>query len=78
VEASRILAELVEPLLIVRRSLANRSSSWHRRLLAIVRDDEVCQRLMTTPASARRGADPIAPPSMYRPLPQIQGSRGGI
>ena len=28
---------------------ANRSSSWHCRLLAIVRDDEVCRRLMTTP-----------------------------
>ena len=28
---------------------ANRSSILHRRLLAIVRDDEVCRRLMTTP-----------------------------
>jgi transposase len=38
------LAELVEPLLIVRRALREQ-----RRLLAIVRDDEVCRRLMTTP-----------------------------
>jgi len=43
------LAELVEPLLIVRRTLREQIVSLHRRLLAIVRDDEVCRRLMTTP-----------------------------
>ena len=43
------LAELVEPLLIVRRALREQTVILHRRLLAIVRDDEVCRRLMTTP-----------------------------
>jgi hypothetical protein len=42
-------AELVEPLLIVRRALREQIVILHRRLLAIVRDDEVCRRLMTTP-----------------------------
>ena len=43
------LAALVEPLLIVRRVLREQIIILHRRLLAIVRDDEVCRRLMTTP-----------------------------
>src|SRR6202166_1274635 len=43
------LAVLVEPLLIVRRVLREQIGILHRRLLAIVRDDEVCRRLMTTP-----------------------------
>jgi transposase len=43
------LAVLVEPLLIVRRALREQIVILHRRLLAIVRDDEVCRRLMTTP-----------------------------
>jgi transposase len=43
------LAVLVEPLLIVRRVLREKLSILHRRLLAIVRDDEVCRRLMTVP-----------------------------
>jgi transposase len=43
------LAVLVEPMLIVRRVLREQIVILHRRLLAIVRDDEVCQRLMTTP-----------------------------
>jgi transposase len=43
------LAELVEPLLIVRRAVREQIVALHRRLLAIVRDDEVCRRLMTTP-----------------------------
>jgi len=43
------LAVLVEPLLIVRRVLCEQIVSLHRRLLAIVRDDEVCRRLMTVP-----------------------------
>ena len=40
-------AVLVEPLLIVRRVLREQISILHRRLLAIVRDDDVCRRLMT-------------------------------
>ncbi len=43
------LAALVEPLLIVRRVLREQIVILHRRLLAIVRDDEVCRRLMTIP-----------------------------
>src|SRR5674536_251907 len=43
------LAAMVEPLLIVRRTLREQFCVLHRRLLAIVRDDEVCRRLMTTP-----------------------------
>jgi transposase len=43
------LAVLVEPLLAVRRMLREQVGILHRRLLAIVRDDEVCRRLMTTP-----------------------------
>src|SRR5262249_6769164 len=43
------LAALVEPLLVVRRVLRQQIVILHRRLLAIVREDEVCRRLMTTP-----------------------------
>ena len=43
------LAALVEPLLVVRRVLRQQLGILHRHLLAIVRDDEVCQRLMTVP-----------------------------
>jgi transposase len=43
------LAMLTEPLLIVRRALREQIGILHRRLLAIVRDDDVCQRLMTVP-----------------------------
>ena len=43
------LAELVEPLLIVRRTLRDQIGILHHRLLAIVRNDDVCRRLMTVP-----------------------------
>ena len=43
------LAVLVEPLLIVRRVLREQVSVLHRRLLALVRGDDVCRRLMTIP-----------------------------
>jgi transposase len=43
------LAGLVEPLLVVRRVLRQQIAVLHRRLLAIVKDDEVCRRLMTVP-----------------------------
>ena len=43
------LVVLVEPLLVVRRVLREQLGILHRRLLAIVRDDEVCRRLMTVP-----------------------------
>jgi transposase len=43
------VAVLVEPLLVVRRALREQVGILHRRLLAIVRDDDVCRRLMTVP-----------------------------
>jgi len=43
------LAVLVGPLLIVRRVLREQIDILHRRLLVIVRDDDVCRRLMTVP-----------------------------
>jgi transposase len=49
VESQPDLAALVEPLLIVRRVLREQIAILHRRLLAIVRDDHVCRRLMTVP-----------------------------
>ena len=43
------MAELIEPLLIARQVIRDQFAILHRRLLAIVRDDEVCRRLMTVP-----------------------------
>src|SRR4051794_6803690 len=43
------LAMLVEPLLIVRRALREQIGILHPPLLVIVRDDDVCRRLMTVP-----------------------------
>jgi transposase len=43
------MAALVESLLIVRRVVREQLGILHHRLLAIVRDDDVCRRLMTTP-----------------------------
>src|ERR1019366_1641295 len=43
------LSVLVEPLLTVRRVLREQVNVLHRRLLAVVRDDDVCRRLMTVP-----------------------------
>ena len=44
------MAALVEPLLIV--ALREQIVILHRRLLTIVRNDEVCRRLMTFSGSA--------------------------
>jgi transposase len=49
VEALPDLAELVEPMLVVRRTLREQIGILHRRLLAVVRNDDVCRRLMTVP-----------------------------
>jgi transposase len=49
VETLPDLGELVEPLLIVRRALREQIGILHGRLLAIVRNDQVCRRLMTVP-----------------------------
>jgi transposase len=43
------LTMMVEPLLVVRRALREQIGILHHRLLAIVRDDDVCRRLMTVP-----------------------------
>jgi transposase len=49
VESFPDLVALVEPLLVVRRVLREQIAILHRRVLAAVRDDEVCRRLMTVP-----------------------------
>jgi transposase len=49
VEGLPDLAVLIEPLLIVRRVLREQIAVLHRHLLAVVRNDEVCRRLMTVP-----------------------------
>ncbi len=43
------LAVPVEPMLVVRRVLREQLGILHRRLLAVVRDDDVCRRPMTVP-----------------------------
>jgi transposase len=43
------LAEIVEPLLDARCKLRQHFATLHRKLLAIVRDDVVCRRLMSIP-----------------------------
>jgi transposase len=43
------LAAIVEPLLVARRVLREQLGILHRQLLAVVRRDEVCRRLMTMP-----------------------------
>src|SRR5262250_518256 len=49
VEGFPDLAVLIEPLLIVRRVLREQIGILHRRVLSVVRDDEVCRRLTTVP-----------------------------
>jgi transposase len=61
------LAELVEPLLIVRRTLREQIGILHRRLLAVVRNDDVCRRLMTVPGVGPVVALTIALPSTCPP-----------
>ena len=63
VENLRDLAVLVEPLLLVRRVLREQIIILHRHLLGIVRDDDVCGRLMTTAGVGRVVALLIALPS---------------
>ncbi len=43
------LAEIIEPLLEARAKLRQNFAALHRKLLAIVRDDAVCRRLMSIP-----------------------------
>jgi transposase len=74
------LAELIEPLLIARQVIRDQFAILHRRLLALVRDDEVCRRLMTVP-----GVGPVVAltyratvdvPARFRPE-FGRGQRGG-
>ena len=64
---------LVEPMLVVRRVLREQINILHRRLLAIVRDDEVCRRLMTVP-----GVGPVVALTYRATVPQIQVSWSGV
>src|SRR3974390_3492503 len=70
VETIPDLMVLVEPLLVVRRALREQIVILHRRLLAIVREDEVCRRLMTTPGVGPVGAltyrAPVGVPARFR------------
>ena len=77
VESHPDLAVLVEPLLVVRRVLREQTAVLHRRLLAIVRDDAVCRRLMTSWCRSGGGADLPRHRRCAGPLPQLQGSRSG-
>lgn len=43
------LAEIIEPLLDARSELRRNSAALHRKLLEIVRNDQVCRRLMSIP-----------------------------
>ena len=43
------LAGIIEPLLVARQQLRASFIALHRQLLSIVRDDDVCRRLMTIP-----------------------------
>jgi transposase len=49
VEGMAELGELLEVLLDARRKLREQFSKLHRKLLSIVREDEVCRRLMSVP-----------------------------
>jgi transposase len=49
VEGTPELGELMEVLLDARRKLREQFSKLHRKLLSIVREDEVCRRLMSVP-----------------------------
>ena len=49
VEGLPDLGEVMEVLLEARRKLREQFTKLHRKLLAIVRDDTVCRRLMTIP-----------------------------
>src|SRR5260370_21805097 len=52
------LTILIEPLLIVRRPIREQIAVLHRRFLAVVRDDDVCRRLMTVPPASPVSALP--------------------
>ena len=72
------LAVLVEPLLVVRRVLREQLVILHKRLLAIVRDDEVSASDDDPGCWPRSSADLSCHRRRSRSLPKIQGSRGSV
>jgi len=79
VEGLPDLALLVEPLLIVRRVLREQIAVLHCRLLAVVRDDEVCPTPDDGPwRRAGSGTDLSGHRRCSGPLPQIQVGWGGV
>jgi transposase len=49
IESMPDLIDIIQPLLQARRELREHFATLHRKLLALVRNDEVCRRLMTVP-----------------------------
>jgi transposase len=72
------LTVLVEPLLIVRRAIREQIGILHRRLLAIVRDDDVCRRLMTVPGVGPVVALTYRATVDARSLSELQGGWSGV
>src|SRR5260370_4494262 len=74
------LAVLVEPMLIVRRGLRGQIVILHRRLLAIVRDDEVCRCLIASPGVgpvvARHFCGTVAVPARFRTAKTVRSVLG--
>ena len=68
------LAVLVEPLLAVRRVLREQVGILQRRLLVIVRDDDVCRRLMTTGCPPPASQQPTWRGSFWFTLGSADGS----
>jgi DNA-binding CsgD family transcriptional regulator len=69
-------ANFVASLLVVRRVLHEQIGILHRRLLAIVRDDEVCRRL--TPAETRLASTMATDISIERVADQLGLSRATV
>src|SRR6266567_2568055 len=72
------LAVLVEPMLIVRRVLREQVGILHRRLLAIVRDDDVPAFDDGSWCRSRGRADLSRHRRCAGPLQELQGGRGGV
>jgi transposase len=66
------MAVLIEPLLTVRRVLREQITVLHRRLLAMVRDDDVCRRLMTVAPLATSPSTAICATTQAG-IPTIEG-----
>jgi transposase len=74
------LSELMETLLAARRTLREQFTKLHRKLLSIVREDEVCRRLMTVPGvgavSALAFRATIDVPSRFRTSKAVGAALG--